>query len=143
MVTEFTPVAALLGGAMIGASAVLLMLSLGRVMGATGILAGFLRPDTSDDWAWRAALLAGMVSGPFAVMAVTGSYPAIETPVPTALQALGGLVVGVGVTYGSGCTSGHGVCGLARLSRRSAVATAVFMATTAATVFVVRHMIGL
>ncbi len=140
--TEFTPYQSLLGGALIGLSAVLLMYSLGRIMGATGILSGFINFATPRDWSWRAAILAGMVSSPAVYFALTGSMPVIEVPVSAPLLLLGGFIVGIGVMFGSGCTSGHGVCGLARLSPRSIVATLTFMATTGATVFVVRHMIG-
>ena len=142
METAFTPVSALIGGAMIGLSTVMLMALRGNVLGATGILAGFMNPQSSGDWAWRAAILAGMVTGPLAYMLATGSMPAIEVPVTKPMMVVGGILVGIGVTYGSGCTSGHGVCGLARFSRRSIVATATFMATTALTVLVVRHGLG-
>lgn len=140
--TTFTPVDAAIGGSLIGLATVLLMALRGNVFGATGILAGVLSPSSSGDWAWRAVLLAGMVSGPVLVFAVTGQMPAIEVPVSTWMLVVGGLIVGVGVTYGSGCTSGHGICGMARLSRRSIVATAVFMATAAGTVYVIRHVLG-
>jgi uncharacterized membrane protein YedE/YeeE len=142
MVTEFTPLASLAGGVMIGLAATLLMLLLGRVMGATGILAGLLQPSGSGEFAWRAALLAGMVTGPVAVYAATGNMPVPQVPVSPLMLAIGGLIVGVGVTLGSGCTSGHGVCGMARLSPRSIAATATFMVVTFATVYVVRHVIG-
>ncbi len=142
METSFTPFASLAGGLLIGLAAVLLMVTRGRVFGATGILAGFIAPLSSSDWAWRAALLAGMVTGPLAYLAVAGDFPAIQVPVSTPMMVIGGLIVGIGVTYGSGCTSGHGVCGLARISPRSIVATLTFMATTGLTVFVVRHVIG-
>ena len=142
MVTEFTPIASILGGGLIGLASVLLMLTLGRIMGATGILAGALSPLSSTDFAWRVAILAGMVSGPVALLLFTGEMPAIQVPISTAMLILGGFIVGVGVTYGSGCTSGHGVCGMARLSRRSMVATLTFMAATALTVYVIRHVIG-
>jgi len=142
METAFTPVEALAGGTLIGLAAVLLMLTLGRVMGATGILAGIIRPNNVPDAAWRIALLLGMATGPLVVMAVTGQMPAVDVPVSTAALIVGGIIVGIGVTYGSGCTSGHGVCGMARLSPRSIVATGTFMATTFATVYVVRHMVG-
>ncbi|GGH28605.1 hypothetical protein SAMN05444007_104267 [Cribrihabitans marinus] len=142
METEFTPFASLAGGALIGVAAVLLMLSLGRILGATGILAGLLTPANPREFAWRAAMILGMISGPLAVLALTGSMPEIEVPVSTPMLALGGLIVGVGVTFGSGCTSGHGVCGMARLSPRSIAATATFMAATFATVYVIRHVIG-
>jgi uncharacterized membrane protein YedE/YeeE len=140
--TEFTPFASLAGGVLIGLAAIALMALLGRVMGATGILAGAIRPADRADWSWRAAVLAGMISGPAAVMLATGTMPAVEVPGSRAMLVAGGLIVGVGVTYGSGCTSGHGVCGMARLSPRSIAATLTFMATTALTVFIVRHVIG-
>lgn len=139
--TEFTPVTSLLGGALIGLSAVLLMAFHGRIAGMTGILSGLL-PPVSSDWGWRAAFLAGAVAAPMLILGVSGPVIAYESPVPLALVLLSGLVVGVGVYFGSGCTSGHGVCGLARLSPRSMVATATFMATAFATVFVTRHLLG-
>jgi len=114
----------------------------GRIFGATGILAGFIAPESSGDWAWRAVLLAGMMTAPLAYMLVTGGLPAVDVPVSREMLIIGGVIVGIGVTYGSGCTSGHGVCGMARLSRRSLVATVTFMATTAITVYVIRHVIG-
>ncbi len=141
MVTEFTPLLSLAGGALIGLATVLLMLFRGRVLGATGVLAGFLWPTSSGDWAWRAALLAGMISGPVAVFLISGQMPAIDVPVSTLALVLGSFIVGIGVTFSSGCTSGHGVCGLARLSPRSIVATAVFMASTFVTVFFTRHLL--
>ena len=140
--TAFTPLSATLGGALIGLSAVMLMALRGNVLGATGILAGFVTPQSAGDWAWRAAILAGMVTGPLAYFLAVGAMPAIEVSGTKPMMVLGGILVGIGVTYGSGCTSGHGVCGLARFSRRSIVATATFMATTIATVFVLRHVIG-
>ena len=140
--TLFTPWQALAGGALIGLASVLLMLTLGRIMGATGILAGVLTPTTHPDTGWRLAVLAGMVSGPLAVLALTGQMPVVQVPVTLPMLLVGGVLVGIGVTYGSGCTSGHGVCGMARLSRRSFAATATFMVTTGITVFVIRHVWG-
>ncbi|MGR3639427.1 YeeE/YedE family protein [Alterinioella nitratireducens] len=140
--TAFTPLASLSGGILIGVASTLLMLTLGRVMGATGILVGLIQPATSRDFAWRAALLAGMVTGPALVWLVSGEMPAIEVPISTAALVIGGLIVGVGVSFGSGCASGHGVCGMARLSPRSIVATLTFMAASFATVYVIRHVIG-
>lgn len=140
--TAFTPWASLAGGVLIGVAATLLMLFLGRVMGATGILAGLVMPGSASDFAWRAALLLGMISGPAVVMVATGDMPEVRVPVSTPMLLIGGLIVGVGATLGSGCTSGHGVCGVARLSRRSIVATATFMATALVTVYVIRHLIG-
>ncbi|EPX77018.1 YeeE/YedE family protein [Litoreibacter arenae] len=140
--TIFTPWQSLGGGVLIGAASILLMATLGRIMGATGILTGLFSPEGFPDWAWRAAIMLGMISGPLAVMLVTGEMPAIDVPVSTTMLIIGGFIVGVGVTYGSGCTSGHGVCGMARLSPRSIAATATFMVATAITVYVVRHMLG-
>ncbi|MEW5420663.1 YeeE/YedE family protein [Amorphus sp. 3PC139-8] len=140
--TDFTPWASLFGGILIGLASVALMALNGRIMGATGILSGAVFDRRPGDVAWRVALLLGMVTGPLVVLAVTGRLPAIEVPVtPTAL-VIGGFIVGIGVTFGSGCTSGHGVCGMARFSVRSIVATLSFMAATFVTVFVVRHVIG-
>lgn len=140
--TLFTPWQSLAGGVLIGLASVLLMLTLGRVMGATGVLAGVLTPSAHPDAGWRLALLAGMISGPLVVLAVTEQMPAVEVPASLPMLLAGGLLVGIGVTYGSGCTSGHGVCGMARLSRRSIAATATFMLTTGLTVFVIRHVLG-
>lgn len=142
METVFTPWASLAGGVLIGLASILLMLSLGRIMGATGVLAGLFQPRDGADFQWRAALLAGMVTGPVIVWLATGAMPAVDVPISTAALVLGGILVGIGVTYGSGCTSGHGVCGMARLSPRSIAATVTFMIFTAATVFVVRHVLG-
>lgn len=138
----FTPWASLGGGVLIGLAATLLMLFLGRIMGATGIVAGLLTPSSGREFAWRGAVLLGMVSGPLALLAITGEMPAVQVPISTAMLIGGGLLVGVGVTFGSGCTSGHGVCGMARLSVRSVAATLTFMITTFATVYVVRHVLG-
>ena len=138
---NFTPVSALVGGALIGLGAVMLMLATGRIAGISGILSGITRPN-GGDWLWRVAFAIGLAGGAAAAMlagigpqaiAITGSIP---------LLAAGGLIVGFGTQLGSGCTSGHGVCGLARLSPRSLVATGIFMATGALTVFVMRHVIG-
>lgn len=142
METVFTPWASLGGGVLIGLAAVLLMLFLGRIMGAAGILAGVLAPASGSEFAWRAALLLGMVSGPLALLALTGRMPAVEVPVSAPMLAVGGLFVGMGVTFGSGCTSGHGICGMARLSPRSIAAVPTFMAFTFATVHVLRHVMG-
>jgi len=142
MITGFTPLAATAGGALIGLASVLLMAGLGRIFGATGILAGVFTPAGRRDLDWRLALLAGMMTAPFLWLAATGAMPVIEVPVSRGSMVIGGLLVGIGVTVGSGCTSGHGVCGMARLSPRSIAATAIFMAFTALTVFVTRHLIG-
>lgn len=127
---------------MIGLAAVLLMVLHGRIFGATGILNGLLRFDDPSDWTLRAALVAGMATGPFAYLLLTGAMPTIALPVSLVEVIVGGVVVGIGVRYGGGCTSGHGVCGNARFSRRSIFATLTFMATAIATVFVIRHVLG-
>lgn len=139
--TEFTPFASLFGGTLIGLAAVLLMAFNGRIAGMSGILGGIL-PPVSPDWAWRAAFLAGAVAAPALILTVGGYDIPFQTTVPTPWIVISGLIVGVGITYGSGCTSGHGVCGMARLSVRSITATLTFMVTTAVTVFVVRHVLG-
>lgn len=142
METEFTPWLSLAGGILIGLSATLLMLAAGRIMGATGVLTGLVAPASPADFTWRAALLAGMISAPMLIFALSGDMPAIEVPLSLPMLLAGGLIVGIGVTYGSGCTSGHGVCGMARMSPRSAAATVTFMLFTFATVYVVRHALG-
>ena len=142
METEFTPWVSLAGGLLIGTAAVLLMAVLGRVYGATGIVAGVLFPESGRDWAWRSALLAGIAAAPLVLWAVSGHVPAVQVPVGRGLMVLGGVLVGIGVTFGGGCTSGHGVCGMARLSARSIIATATFMLTTGLTVYVLRHVMG-
>ncbi len=140
MMTDFTPLASLLGGILIGVGAVILMAFNGRIAGMTGMLGGLLDPRGPDS-PWRIAFLAGAVTAPMIATALGASF-SFAAPTTGALLALGGLIVGVGVTYGSGCTSGHGVCGLARLSPRSLVATVTFMVTTFATVAVIRHGFG-
>jgi uncharacterized membrane protein YedE/YeeE len=140
--TAFTPWQSLGGGVLIGLSSVLLMLVAGRIMGATGVLAGIFAPASLTDMSWRVALLLGMVTGPAVYWLVTGGMPEITVPVSMPMLLIGGFIVGVGVTYGSGCTSGHGVCGMARFSPRSIAATITFMIATGLTVFVVRHVIG-
>jgi len=140
--TAFTPLQSLAGGALIGLAAVMLMAFQGRIMGATGLLSGLIPGGAAGDRGWRAAMVAGMVAGPLLMLAFTGGMPELTVPVSWPMIAVGGLIVGIGVTFSSGCTSGHGVCGLARRSPRSMVATVTFMVTCAITVYVVRHVIG-
>ncbi|MDA8586205.1 YeeE/YedE thiosulfate transporter family protein [Rhodobacteraceae bacterium] len=142
METTFTPYLSFGGGLLIGTAAILSMALLGRIMGATGILAGFLTPSSMSDWSWRAAMIAGMASGPLVVMLLTGSVPDVTVPVTLPMLVVGGFLVGIGVTFGGGCTSGHGVCGMARMSVRSIAATVIFMLACFATVYVVRHLVG-
>lgn len=139
--TEFTPLTSLAGGALIGLAAVLLMALHGRIAGISGIVSGIL-PPVATDWGWRAAFLAGAIAAPALIIALTGYDIAFASTTPTFWLIVSGLIVGVGVTLGSGCTSGHGVCGMARLSVRSIAATLTFMATTGITVYVVRHIVG-
>lgn len=142
METDFTPIAALAGGALIGLASAALMAVHGRIAGVTGILGGLLPTMIERDWGWRLAFILGLIAAPVAMALVTGEMPQIGVPVSTAALVVGGFIVGIGVTLGSGCTSGHGVCGMSRLSGRSIAATLTFMATTAFTVFVVRHVVG-
>lgn len=142
METVFTPVASFAGGLGIGLSAVLLMLGLGRILGATGILSGIIFAEGRDEFSWRAAMVLGMVLAPGVIYAVTGVMPAVNVPINPAMIVVGGVVVGFGASLGSGCTSGHGVCGLSRLSLRSLVAVPTFMVTAGITVFIIRHVLG-
>jgi len=137
---HFTPFSALAGGALIGLAAALLILGLGRVMGAAGVVGAALEIN-GHDVQWRWSLIAGLVLSPLVARVLWSVAPPVFAVHGLALVA-SGLLVGFGARLGSGCTSGHGVCGLARLSPRSFVATAVFMATAFATVFVVRHVVG-
>jgi uncharacterized protein len=138
--SHFTPLPALAGGALIGLAAAWLFLSEGRILGAAGVLGGLVNPK-SGKWLWRLALIAGLLaSAPLAVFLFGAQRPAINAS--AALLVVAGLLVGAGSRLANGCTSGHGVCGLARLSPRSAAATATFMATGFLTVFVVRRLLG-
>ena len=138
---SFTPVPALIGGLLIGASAALYILLFGRIAGVSGILGGLLQP-TRNDVGWRVAFLGGLVAAPLAYAAVTGGLPSVQIDAPTTVLVVAGLLVGFGTRLGGGCTSGHGVCGVARRSPRSVIATAVFMTSAMATVYVVRHLLG-
>lgn len=137
---DFTPVSAAIGGALIGLASVLLMLLLGRIAGITGIFAGLL-VSGGGERAWRGAFIAGLLAAPLA--AAASGYPMAMPRMPGsfALVAVAGLLVGFGTRMAGGCTSGHGVCGMARLSPRSIVATCVFMATAIAVVAVTRHVL--
>lgn len=141
VVTTFTPIASLLGGALIGLSTVMLLAATGRIGGISGIASRLLPPYADAGFAGRLAFLLGLVVAPFAVMLLTGTVPVQVIEAGPALLVAAGLLVGFGSVWGNGCTSGHGVCGLARLSPRSLVATLVFMATAIATVLVTRHLL--
>jgi len=142
METAFTPISAAFGGVLIGLAATLLMLTLGRIAGVTGILVGLFSPSDMRDWAWRAAVIAGMITAPILITLATAKAPVVTIPVSLPALVGDGLLVGTGVILGSGCTSGHGVCGLARFSPRSLVATITFIASAAVTVAIVRHVVG-
>ncbi|AVF42035.1 YeeE/YedE [Pandoraea apista] len=137
---HFTPWTALAGGVLIGLAVVWLMLSAGRIAGISGIVGGLLRPRAGDV-GWRVVFIAGMMAAPWVYRAVV-VVPEAQIDAGTAMLIAAGLLVGFGTRLGSGCTSGHGVCGLSRLSWRSLVATLCFMTTGVATVFVVRHVLN-
>ena len=138
IVTAFTPWASLIGGVLIGLSAVMVMALFGRIAGIVGITGGAMGRAEDSDWRW--AFLGGLIVSPL-LYALAAGWP--QQTVPTSFVAMGvaGLLVGVGTALGSGCTSGHGVCGLARLSTRSLVAVLTFMVFAALTVFVLRHVV--
>jgi uncharacterized membrane protein YedE/YeeE len=136
--SHFTPWASLAGGLLIGAAAAMLVLVNGRIAGISGIVGGLLRPRQGD-MAWRVAFVAGLLAAPLLALPLLPGYaPRIEAGFGTLAAA--GLLVGLGTSVASGCTSGHGVCGLSRLSPRSVVATVAFMAAGVATVFAARHL---
>ncbi|MES1978416.1 MAG: YeeE/YedE family protein [Pseudomonadota bacterium] len=135
----FTPWSALLGGMLIGLAAALFALLNGRIAGISGVLGGLLRP-VRGDIAWRAAFVLGLIGAPL-VYALFAVLPAVQIEAGYGALIVAGLLVGVGTRYGSGCTSGHGVCGLSRMSPRSLVATAAFMGAGFVTVFVLRHLL--
>ncbi|HEY6087384.1 MAG TPA: YeeE/YedE family protein [Burkholderiaceae bacterium] len=135
----FSPWTALAGGLLIGLAAALFVLLNGRIAGISGIVGGLLRPARGDV-GWRVAFVGGLIGAPL-LYTFAAALPTPRIDASTATLAAAGLLVGVGTRYGAGCTSGHGVCGLSRLSPRSLVATLAFMGAGFATVFVVRHLI--
>jgi len=138
--THFTPLASLLGGVLIGLASIALALFNGRIAGISGILGGLLPPFPGDR-AWRAAFLLGLILAPLA-FGLVHPMPAIQVAASTPLLVIAGLLVGLGTRYAGGCTSGHGVCGLSRLSLRSMVATLSFMGAGFATVYLMRHLLA-
>ena len=136
--SEFTPVSAIIGGALIGLAAVLMMLNTGRITGISSITAGLLTPP-AEGRLWRGAFIIGLISAPWLYLPAGGILPHITVSASDPMLVVAGLMVGFGTRLGAGCTSGHGVCGLARLSARSIAATACFMLTGMLTVFIVRH----
>ena len=136
----FTPASALIGGAIIGAAAALFAVLNGRIAGVSGILGGLARPQAGDI-SWRIAFVAGLIAAPLA-WRLLAALPEIRVDTSYFTLAAAGLLVGIGTRYGGGCTSGHGVCGVSRMSPRSIVATLAFMAAGFATVYVARHLIS-
>jgi uncharacterized membrane protein YedE/YeeE len=140
--TNFAPVSGLVGGALIGLAAIVLMLTIGRIAGVCGIALNAMTDNDGSGRSWRWAFIAGLPLGALLVTAVgLKDWTSVSFPATTTTTVIAGFIVGVGSTVGSGCTSGHGICGLARLSLRSVVATLTFIAAGAATVFVIRHVI--
>lgn len=137
---SFTPWASLAGGVIIGIAATMFILFNGRIAGISGVIGGLLKP-VRGDISWRAAFIAGLVGAPL-LYALFSAVPRPEIDASYTALIAAGLLVGVGTRYGSGCTSGHGVCGISRFSPRSLVATAAFMLAGFVTVFVARHLIG-
>jgi uncharacterized membrane protein YedE/YeeE len=137
---HFTPIAALAGGALIGLAAAMLVLLNGRIAGISGVIGGLFRPMKADV-AWRLAFVVGLLAAPLAY-GLIAPLPLPQIDAGTGTLVLAGLLVGIGTRYGAGCTSGHGVCGISRLSPRSLVATAAFMAAGFVTVFVIRHLLA-
>lgn len=136
----FTPWTSLLGGALIGLAAAAFVLLNGRIAGISGIVGGLLTPKKADT-GWRLAFVGGMVTAPLLWLLVS-SLPVIRIDASFPMLVVAGLVVGLSTRFGAGCTSGHGVCGISRLSPRSLIATAAFMLSGFATVFIIRHLLG-
>jgi uncharacterized membrane protein YedE/YeeE len=137
---SFTPIPSLLGGMILGVAAALYVLLHGRILGISGIVSGLLHPKQGD-WSWRLAFVLGLLTSAFLAALIFGILPVIEVDASWLSVIVAGLLVGFGVQYGSGCTSGHGICGLSRLSPRSLVATLSFMAAGFLVVFIIRHLI--
>ena len=137
---HFTPWASLAGGVVLGIASAMFVLLNGRLLGISGILGGLVQPARGDT-GWRVTFIAGLVAAPF-LWRLLADLPAPRVEASGAVLVIAGLLVGWGTRYGSGCTSGHGVCGMSRLSPRSLAATVAFMAAGFATVYVVRHLVG-
>ena len=138
--THFTPWSALAGGMVIGIAIAILLLLVGRIAGISGIVGGLFRLQRGD-LGWRIAFISGLVVAPF-IWQLFQALPPIQIDSGYAVMTLAGLIVGLGARFGSGCTSGHGVCGLSRMSPRSIVATLTFITTGVVTVYVIRHLLG-
>jgi uncharacterized membrane protein YedE/YeeE len=137
---SFTPIPSLLGGMILGLATTLYVLLHGRILGISGIVSGLVHPK-KEDWSWRLAFIIGLLTAPFLAALFFGILPVIEVDANWLTVIIAGLLVGFGVQYGSGCTSGHGICGLSRLSPRSLVATLSFMTAGFLVVFIIRHLI--
>ena len=138
---SFTPIPSLFGGMILGIAAALYILLHGRILGISGIVSGLLHPKATDT-AWRLSLVLGLISAPFLATLFLGIFPIVEIDSSWLAIVIAGVLVGFGAQYGSGCTSGHGICGLSRLSPRSLIATVAFMSAGFVMVFVIRHLIG-
>jgi uncharacterized membrane protein YedE/YeeE len=138
--TNFTPWTSLAGGLLIGIAAALFLIFNGRIAGISGVVGGLLRPSRGDI-SWRIAFVAGLVLSPL-VFSLAAPLPSVHVEASYPTLILAGVLVGIGTRYGSGCTSGHGVCGLSRRSPRSMVATIAFMFAGFLTVYIVRHLVG-
>lgn len=138
----FTPWPALAGGVLIGLAASLLVLANGRIAGISGIVAGLFRPAGGGEAGWRLAFVAGLLASPW-LYRLVANWPEPQIDAGPVALIVAGLLVGLGTRYGAGCTSGHGVCGLSRLSGRSLVATLAFMTAGFATVFLLRHVLAI
>lgn len=136
---NFTPWASLAGGAVIGLAAALLMLFNGRIAGISGIVGGLIKPKTGDVH-WRLTFILGLIAAPIIWQFAT-PLPSIQIDANYTLLGVAGLITGIGTRYGAGCTSGHGICGLSRLSPRSIIATLAFMGTGFVTVYILRHVL--
>jgi uncharacterized protein len=141
-ITEFTPYAGVIGGALIGLAAVILMATAGRIMGATGIFRGLLTLRFDNAFQWRLIFIIGLLLGTVWTGLFTGVAHNIRFVSNNYLIIIGGVLVGAGTTLSNGCTSGHGICGISRFSMRSIVATCVFMLAAIITVFIIRHVLG-
>jgi uncharacterized membrane protein YedE/YeeE len=138
---SFTPVPSMLGGMILGVAVALYVLLHGRILGISGIVSGLLHPKLTDT-AWRLSLVLGLITAPFLGAIFFGIFPIVEIDSSWLAIGIAGLLVGFGAQYSSGCTSGHGICGLSRLSPRSLVATLAFMSAGFIMVFLLRHVIG-
>jgi uncharacterized membrane protein YedE/YeeE len=140
-VENFTPVSALIGGGLIGLAAAMLLIVNGRIAGVSGVVGDLLRPVESDS-GWRIAFVGGLIAGPLFYQLVAGQMLTVTIDAMLPVLIVAGFLVGFGTNLGAGCTSGHGVCGIARFSPRSLIATVIFMSAGAITVYIARHVVS-